>query len=168
MDTKKTKTNKSFWLWITFLFFMFFALALFFPYTGDDWAWGSQIGIDRLNAKFGNYNGRYLGNLLVMLITRNKVLDAAVMSLSYCVMSATPYFLIKKIPKSGHKARTIPVQKEYGIQKQENRRRRKMQGELHNLWKEPSAWLSFHTDSNDSWNHDNEYSHVSLNRMYKP
>ncbi|MBR2100744.1 MAG: hypothetical protein IJ927_05460 [Eubacterium sp.] len=96
MDTKKTKTNKSFWLWITFLFFMFFALALFFPYTGDDWAWGSQIGIDRLNAKFGNYNGRYLGNLLVMLITRNKVLDAAVMSLSYCVMSATPYFLIKK------------------------------------------------------------------------
>lgn len=41
------------------------------PYFKDDWAWGSQVGIDRLQSKFVGYNGRYLGNLLVMVLTRS-------------------------------------------------------------------------------------------------
>lgn len=63
------------------------ALALFllvlcylFPYTGDDWAWGASLGIERLSNGFKDYNGRYLGNLLVLLITRSRVLRAVVMA----------------------------------------------------------------------------------------
>ena len=29
-------------------FAMLFALSWLFPYTGDDWAWGSQIGLHGL------------------------------------------------------------------------------------------------------------------------
>ena len=48
----------------------FTALASHFPLSGDDWAWGSQIGLDRLAARFTNYNGRYAGNLAVLGLTR--------------------------------------------------------------------------------------------------
>ena len=63
---------------------LFFALLSFlFPYTGDDWAWGSSIGTDRLETFFANYNGRYLGNLMVILLTRSKFLNVIVMAVSY-------------------------------------------------------------------------------------
>lgn len=65
------------------LILLFFALALLFPYTGDDWAWGSQIGLNRLAKWFAGYNGRYAGNLLVLLLTRSKLLDAACMALCF-------------------------------------------------------------------------------------
>lgn len=68
-----------------FSLLVFSLLVLFFPYTGDDWAWGSQIGTERLNSFFVNYNGRYLGNLLVMALTRSKLLNVVVLSLSYYV-----------------------------------------------------------------------------------
>lgn len=56
-------------------------LCWFFPYTGDDWAWGSQIGIDRLKMWFANYNGRYLGNLCVLIMTRSNLIKAGIMAL---------------------------------------------------------------------------------------
>lgn len=67
-----------------------FVIALLFPYTGDDWAWGSSIGLERLSTWFENYNGRYVGNLLVIALTRNVLLRAAVMSavllgMAYCI-----------------------------------------------------------------------------------
>ncbi len=43
----------------------------FLPFAGDDWAWGCDIGIDRLKNAFDGYNGRYVGNLLIILITRS-------------------------------------------------------------------------------------------------
>ena len=52
------------------LFLVFILLTCLFPYSGDDWAWGSKIGLDRLASCFENYNGRYAGNLLVMVLTR--------------------------------------------------------------------------------------------------
>ena len=55
-------------------------LTFLFPYTGDDWAWGSQIGIDRLNNWFDNYSGRYFGNIIVLILTRSRVLRALCMS----------------------------------------------------------------------------------------
>ncbi|MCI9598533.1 MAG: hypothetical protein HFE75_14890 [Firmicutes bacterium] len=57
----------------------FLALTFFcylFPYTGDDWAWGSSIGMKRLESWFENYNGRYAGNLAVMVLTRFRVLKS--------------------------------------------------------------------------------------------
>lgn len=61
---------------IAVVFFFFFTISYLLPYTNDDWAWGSNIGIERLNNFFTNYNGRYLGNLLVILLTRFRLLKA--------------------------------------------------------------------------------------------
>lgn len=51
-----------------FVFFGFIAYNV--PLTGDDWTWGSQVGIDRLHSWFKDYNGRYVGNILEILVTR--------------------------------------------------------------------------------------------------
>lgn len=48
----------------------FSLLASKVPPSGDDWTWGSSIGLDRLKNGFIDYNGRYLGNLLVLTMTR--------------------------------------------------------------------------------------------------
>lgn len=78
------------------LFFLFFLLALLFPYMGDDWTWGSTMGLDRLRIFFDNYNGRYLGNLLVLALTRSKLLDAVVMAMSYTLTCFACYQYAKE------------------------------------------------------------------------
>lgn len=55
-------------------------LCLLFPYMGDDWAWGSQIGLDRLASWFEGYNGRYVGNLIVLVLTRSNLIKSIVMA----------------------------------------------------------------------------------------
>ena len=80
----KSYNSRAFFIVASGLFFCFFAiLAILFPYTGDDWAWGSQIGIDRLNTFFDNYNGRYFGNFLILAISRSKTLKVVLMALCY-------------------------------------------------------------------------------------
>lgn len=66
-------------------FLVFAALAALFPYTGDDWDWGSQLGLERLETLFADYNGRYLGNLLVIAQTRVRALDVVMKALC-CIM----------------------------------------------------------------------------------
>lgn len=58
------------WL-IIFAFYVLIARLLI--HSGDDWAWGGQEGINRLENWFDKYNGRYLGNLVVLLITRSMI-----------------------------------------------------------------------------------------------
>ena len=79
---KLTRRNSNRNLIITYaiIFVLLFLLCLLFPYSGDDWAWGSQIGIDRLNKWFDNYSGRYFGNLIVLALTRSNLLKAVTMS----------------------------------------------------------------------------------------
>lgn len=72
-----------------FIYLLLFILCFLFPYSGDDWTWGSQIGIDRLNTWFANYNGRYVGNLIVLMITRSNLLKASVMALCLVVILYT-------------------------------------------------------------------------------
>ncbi len=63
------------------LFLTLFLLCFLFPYSGDDWAWGSQLGVDRLNSWFENYNGRYFGNFIVLVLTRSNLLKTLAMCL---------------------------------------------------------------------------------------
>ena len=66
------------------LVLLFFGIVAFmFPYTGDDWAWGSWMGIERLETFFADYNGRYFGNFLVLAITRSEILKVVLMAVSY-------------------------------------------------------------------------------------
>lgn len=62
---------------------LFALLSFLFPYICDDWAWGSSIGEERLATFFSGYNGRYLGNLLVMAMTRSKFLTVALKAISF-------------------------------------------------------------------------------------
>lgn len=62
------------------IFVVLFFICFLFPYSGDDWAWGSKIGIERLNTWFDNYSGRYFGNLIVLALTRSSFLKALAMS----------------------------------------------------------------------------------------
>lgn len=55
---------------LTAFFASALGLAALFPSTGDDWAWGAQVGTDRLGSFFQDYNGRYAGDLLVILMTK--------------------------------------------------------------------------------------------------
>lgn len=57
-------------VWLGATFVVLTALAFLFPANGDDWAWGSSIGIDRLNSFFADYNGRNVANLVVLALTR--------------------------------------------------------------------------------------------------
>lgn len=75
MSEKKYKVMR-----YSICFVLISALCWLFPYTGDDWAWGSKIGVERLNSWFDNYNGRYVGNLIVLALTRSHLLKAVTMS----------------------------------------------------------------------------------------
>ena len=66
-DLKTTITNNKRYI---LLFVFLITLCSLFPYTGDDWAWGSKIGLERLYNGFNDYNGRYGGNLIVIALTR--------------------------------------------------------------------------------------------------
>lgn len=60
---------------ISFPLFIFFAIVAFFtPLTGDDWTWGTFIGTDRLSNFFKDYNGRYLSNVLEIIMTRSPLI----------------------------------------------------------------------------------------------
>ena len=72
---------------------MLLCLCFIFPYTGDDWAWGTSIGIDRLTALFYNYNGRWAGNLLILLITRYHIIRTVL----ECAIFTGIIILINKI-----------------------------------------------------------------------
>ncbi len=76
----KRKSNRNLIITYAIIFVLLFLLCLLFPYSGDDWAWGSQIGIDRLNKWFDNYSGRYFGNLIVLALTRSNLLKGVTMS----------------------------------------------------------------------------------------
>ena len=83
------KTNKFYLL----IFLALFLICYFFPYTGDDWAWGTSIGLDRLKSCFKDYNGRWLGNLMVLLLTRVRILRAFIVSISISLIA----ILVSKI-----------------------------------------------------------------------
>ena len=87
MDTKKRSIVKQ----CAVLWLAYVCLAWLFPYTGDDWSWGSSIGLERLGSFFAGYNGRYAGNLLVLALTRSKLLDAAIMAASFCMICFLSY-----------------------------------------------------------------------------
>lgn len=46
-------------------------LALIAPYMMDDWAWATSTGQERLDSFFAGYNGRYLGNLYILALSKS-------------------------------------------------------------------------------------------------
>lgn len=55
---------------VILVFFFYLIISALIPFSGDDWTWAGKYGIDRLSVWFNNYNGRYLGNITEIAITR--------------------------------------------------------------------------------------------------
>lgn len=49
-------------------------IAFFFPPSADDLGWATSQGLNLLENKFEDYNGRYLGNIFAIIFARNPVL----------------------------------------------------------------------------------------------
>lgn len=80
----------------TFIFIYMGVLAILFPPAHDDWAWGSSIGLQRLSDWFAGRDGRYLGNLLVIAITRSTVLRVALMMIIMSAIIILCYKIVNK------------------------------------------------------------------------
>ena len=91
-SVNKTSQSKAIWAY-GIVFVILFFLCMLFPYTGDDWAWGSQIGLTRLSNWFDNYSGRYFGNLIVLALTRSNLLKSFTMS--FCLTGIV--FLLNRL-----------------------------------------------------------------------
>ena len=76
---KTSKIDKNV-LFDIIVFGIILGICFLFPYTHDDWAWGTSIGTERLTTLFRDYNGRWIGNLLVLVLTRFRVLRALTIS----------------------------------------------------------------------------------------
>lgn len=57
------------------IYFMVFGVFLYIgycvPYCHDEWQWGLEERIELMKNGFRDYNGRYLGNILALIITRS-------------------------------------------------------------------------------------------------
>ena len=82
--------------YVIIMIVIFLCICYFFPYVHDDWAWGSSIGINRLNNLFKNYNGRWAGNILVILLTRSNILKTLFMVLIFCLTIKLIYINFEK------------------------------------------------------------------------
>jgi len=70
---------------LTSCFMVLCLTGYFVPYVHDDWAWGGSLGLERLANFFQDYNGRYLGNLLVIAGTHSRLFKA--LSICCCLPS---------------------------------------------------------------------------------
>ena len=80
MKLEKNINKKDFYE-IIVIFIVYLVIGRLLIHSGDDWAWGGEIGMERLRNSFDNYNGRYIGNLVEMLITRNMIMRLIIYSL---------------------------------------------------------------------------------------
>lgn len=105
MNTSSDKNRKKEIAFYALIFIIVVVIAYLFPYTHDDWPWSGAEGMSRLTNLFKDYNGRWAGNILVMLLTRFRVLRAIVIATA---LSSIIYF-IRKITKSSSTGLLIAI-----------------------------------------------------------
>lgn len=77
------KENYNNWLILGIILFIgYFFIFYMTPMRLDDLTWGSNIGIQRLQNWFDGYNGRYVGNIIVIALTRMPAAFRAIMQLA--------------------------------------------------------------------------------------
>lgn len=92
LNKLKNKTDSKTLIFCALAFLVFAVFIYLFPYSGDDWAWGSQIGAARFERFFADYNGRYAGNILVLILTRSKIFNIIFTALSLLCVCLFPKF----------------------------------------------------------------------------
>ncbi len=89
----KIKENKEYII----LFLVVLGICFLFPYSWDDWSWGSKIGLERLDNWFDSYGGRYFGNIMALVLTRSKILRSVLVAVSLALI----VYLLNKLSKNG-------------------------------------------------------------------
>lgn len=90
------KENKFHAIFLLCLFITLCVLIYLCPLCGDDWDWGSEMGIEQLNNWFRDYNGRYSGNLIVIVLTRVPFLRIASIALTLCALCVVPLLFFRR------------------------------------------------------------------------
>lgn len=72
------------------LFFFFLILGYLVPMIADDWFWATYYGEWQVQEHFRELNGRYLGNLLIVSISRNRIARMIIFSI---IMTISTYLL---------------------------------------------------------------------------
>ena len=72
------------------LYMLLFCIACWIawntPYCHDEWRWSTPERFELMKQGFPDYNGRYLGNLLAIVITRNAVIRMLIMGGGFCLL----------------------------------------------------------------------------------
>ena len=74
------KKSKVCWLIYIAAFVVFLYIGYKVPYCHDEWQWGLDERIELMKNGFKDYNGRYLGDLLALLVTRSVLAKAVVLA----------------------------------------------------------------------------------------
>lgn len=88
MNQEKLMNNLKYIMTFLLLCILFYLV----PYTDDDLRWGTSMGMDRLREGFQGYGGRYVGYMIIMTLTRFRVVKVVFQSL---VLSLLLYLLEK-------------------------------------------------------------------------
>lgn len=79
-EKMKIKDNRVRYFIYAAFFMLFVYLGYKVPYCHDEWKWGLPQRVELMKRGFSGYNGRYLGNILALLITRSEVAKTLVIS----------------------------------------------------------------------------------------
>jgi len=88
MNQEKLNNNLKYIMTFLLLCILFFLI----PYTDDDLRWGSSMGMERFREGFQGYGGRYVGYMIIMSLTRFRVVKVVLQSF---VLSLLLYLLEK-------------------------------------------------------------------------
>ena len=90
----RKRNNMTFMLAIIVITIFWMFIYVNVPIGHDDWTWGSYIGVDRLESFLKDYNGRYLGSLVTVILTRTYVIRAIIMS---CITVGISILMVKVV-----------------------------------------------------------------------
>lgn len=93
-STRGIRTRPSPLIWLIAVFIGFSFINSVTPPNGDDWAWGTSIGLERLHSGFANYNGRYAANVVMIVLIRTPwitplIVGASLTAIIWCLVRLT-------------------------------------------------------------------------------
>ena len=97
------KKSKVCWLIYIAAFVVFLYIGYKVPYCHDEWQWGLDERIELMKNGFKDYNGRYLGDLLALLVTRSVLAKAVVLAAGVVWLLNVMYKIYVSKKKAGQK-----------------------------------------------------------------
>lgn len=101
----KIKNKQLYLLSIAYFSLLWLFISICIPYTHDDWAWGTSVGVRQFLT--GELNSRYAGNLIVVLLTRSYIFKSIFLGIVYSLIPIEIIELISSNIKLDYSRKTI-------------------------------------------------------------